>query len=174
MGIDVDFTDKVCRYIKENKMISEGDCVVVGLSGGADSVSLLMVLGSLKERMAFELRALHVNHGIRGEEAMHDELFTKALCDRLGIRLKTVHIDVPALVQETHMSSEEAGRHARQDEFARLCAEIEKEKTAGRESGQIPGQTGRRVVVALAHHMDDQAETVLHNLVRGSALKGRA
>lgn len=174
MGIDVDFTDKVCRYIKENKMISAGDCVVVGLSGGADSVSLLMVLGSLKERMAFELMALHVNHGIRGEEAMHDELFTKALCDRLGIRLKTVHIDVPALVQETHMSSEEAGRHARQDEFARLCAEIEKEKTAGRESGQIPGQTGRRVVVALAHHMDDQAETVLHNLVRGSALKGLA
>ena len=47
MGIDVDFTDKVCRYIKENKMISAGDCVVVGLSGGADSVSLLMVLGSL-------------------------------------------------------------------------------------------------------------------------------
>lgn len=128
MGIDVDFTDKVCRYIKENKMISAGDCVVVGLSGGADSVSLLMVLGSLKERMAFELRALHVNHGIRGEEAMHDELFTKALCDRLGIRLKTVHIDVPALVQETHMSSEEAGRHARQDEFARLCAEIEKKR----------------------------------------------
>ena len=108
MGIDVDFTDKVCRYIKENKMISAGDCVVVGLSGGADSVSLLMVLGSLKERMAFELRALHVNHGIRGDEAMHDGLFTKALCDRLGIRLKTVHIDVPALVQETHMSSLEA------------------------------------------------------------------
>ena len=163
MGKNVDFTDKVFRYIKDNKMINQGDCVIVGLSGGADSVCLLMVLNSIRTRLGFELKALHVNHGIRGDEALHDELFAKQLCDRLGIRLKTVHIDVPALVKETHMSSEEAGRHARQDEFARLCIETEAETARN-----------RRVLVALAHHMDDQAETVLHNLVRGSALKGLA
>ena len=75
MGIDVDFTDKVCRYIKENKMISAGDCVVVGLSGGADSVSLLMVLGSLKERMAWVyIAALPSSMGISGPSTLMSTL----------------------------------------------------------------------------------------------------
>lgn len=121
------------------------DVAVVGLSGGRDSVALLLIL---KEVMAGKhLVACHINHCIRGAEADADEQFCAALCERLGVPFYRERINVPALAAESGLSLETAARNARYEAFRKL-------------------KIGRLV---LAHHADDQAETVLFNLARGSA-----
>ena len=140
------------EYIRKNRLLTPGEKVLVGLSGGADSVFLLICLKTL----SFGVRALHVNHGIRGEAAAADERFCEDLCRRLDIPLETVHADVPAAAAEQGLSTEEAGRNVRREALAESC---------------------RRLGIsaaATAHHLDDQAETVLMNLARGSGLKGCA
>lgn len=150
-------------------MIRDGDYVIAGVSGGADSVCLLCVLAQLQRSMSFELSALHVNHGIRGEEAARDESFTEAVCQKLGVRLEIVHADVPDFAKERRISLEEAGRIVRYEALRRAAEGL---LGGCKEDGARRGST--RVRAALAHHMDDQAETVLHNMMRGSALKGLA
>lgn len=156
----VDFLGTIEGYIEDNKMLCPGDYVVVGLSGGADSTALLRLLAGLRDRYCLELGAVHVHHGIRGAAADSDEEFCVNLCDCLGVELETVHVDVPARSREERISLEEAGRLARQAAF--------------QETAQRLWDRGRRCVVALAHHMDDQAETVLMNLARGSSVRGLA
>lgn len=143
----------VQKRIKELNMIAPGDKVLVGVSGGADSVALLLALVSMQKDMDFTLEVIHVEHGIRGEESLQDAAFVEDLCKRCQVVCHSVTVDVPAYCQESGLGTEEAARLLRYQEFARL-AEAMKAK------------------VALAHHMEDNAETILFQMARGSALTG--
>ncbi|MDO5339648.1 MAG: tRNA lysidine(34) synthetase TilS [Eubacteriales bacterium] len=146
--------DKIYRYVEQNNMLTDCERVVVGLSGGADSVCLLMVLKGYieKKHLNTELYAVHVNHGIR-QEAGDDEEFARALCERIGVGFQAYHINAIELAKQFGMSVEEAGRRERYRIFNEACK-------------------GRNAKIAVAHHMNDQAETVLMNLARGTSLKG--
>lgn len=122
--------------------------LVVGLSGGRDSVALLLLLQHIG---CTRLQAVHVHHGIRGPEADADEQFCAELCARRGIPYRSVHIDVPALARQNGESTETAARNARRSILKQIAA-------------QYPHPR-----IALAHHADDQAETVLFRLARGAA-----
>ena len=121
---------------------------IVGLSGGRDSVALLLMLKAAGCR---HLTACHINHCIRGAEADADEQFCAELCRRLSIPFISKKIDVPALAASSGQSLETAARHVRRAVFAATAEQF------------------RATAVALAHHADDQAETVIFNLARGSS-----
>ena len=150
---------EIKRYIEANQLIRPGDGVVVGLSGGPDSVFLLYALHTLEPRMGFTLRAVHVHHGIRGAEADRDEAFSEKLCAKLEIPFQAVHVAAPAYAAQHGLSLEEAARILRYEALEAARQQL--------------GQT-RAAWIAVAHHLDDQAETVLHNLVRGAGLRGLA
>lgn len=149
------FTSKVFSFIKENGMLSPDDTVVVGFSGGADSTALLNVLYELKDILRFNLAAIHINHGIR-KEATEDEEFSRSLCSERGIPFKAVSVDVPAMARELKLTEEEAGRRARYEAFNAYAKELSAN------------------VIAVAHHQNDVAETLLMNLSRGCGLHGAA
>jgi len=148
--------------MREHEMTAPGDAVIVALSGGADSVCLLTVLKQLATP-EFLLRAVHVHHGIRGAEADRDEAFAQKLCESLSVPLCVAYCHVPAYAAEHGLSEEEAGRILRYQVL---------EKEAGKWEQELPA--GSRVKIALAHHRDDNAETILHHLLRGSGLTGLA
>lgn len=146
--------EKIRAYVREHGMLEEQDTVIAGISGGADSVCLLCVLLMLKREYGLRLFAVHVNHGLRGEEADADEAFVEELCRRENVPLDVVRVDVARLAREEGLSGEEAGRLARRRAF---------EEAASRHgAGKI----------ALAHHRNDNAETVLLHLARGTGLRG--
>ncbi len=129
------------------------DKIAVALSGGADSVSLLHMLCSVKEKYNLTLFAIHINHMIRGAEAERDESFCREFCKRLGIELFVKRIDVPALAKNEKISTELCGRNVRYSAFEeiskKLCCKI-----------------------ATAHTLSDNAETLMINLARGTSLNG--
>lgn len=147
--------DKLVKNVYEtimaSGMICQGDSVVVGVSGGADSVCLLSVLKNLQMSMALQLTAVHIHHGLRGEAADRDRDFVTALCEDMQISCVCFQADIRAMAREQHLSEEEAGRKFRYDCFE----EVRQERQASK--------------IAVAHHRDDLAETVLLNLFRGSA-----
>ncbi len=143
---------KVRDAIRRYGMLSDGETVIVGLSGGADSTALLHILLSLKEELGISLKACHINHNLRGEESDGDENFVRALCERLEVPLTVFGIDVKGSSSK-HESLEETARKLRYREFERLCRE-----------------EGARL--ATAHTASDNAETVLINMVRGTGTKG--
>lgn len=149
---------EIKRYIEKNQLIRPGDGVVVGLSGGPDSVFLLYALHTLQARMGFTLRAVHVHHGIRGAEADRDAAFSAELCAKLAVPFQAVHVAAPAYAAQQGLSLEEAARILRYEALE-----------AARQQLEAP-----TAWIAVAHHLDDQAETVLHNLVRGAGLRGLA
>ncbi len=140
--------------IREYGLILPGQTVLVGLSGGPDSVALLHVLLSLAPSMDFKVAAAHLNHGIRGEEADRDEFFVRELCDFLGVALLCEKRDVPAAAKAHGWTIEQAGRELRYDFLRRA-----KDKLGASR-------------IAVAHHMDDQAESILLHLTRGTGLAG--
>ena len=144
---------KVQKTLNELNMIASGDVILVGLSGGADSVALLLVLKELSEQKGFSLEAIHVEHGIRGEESKADEAFAKALCEENYVPFQSVKVDVPALCRETGLGVEEAARKLRYEVFEKAALE-------------------KGAKIALAHHQEDNAETILFQLTRGSSLPG--
>lgn len=148
----MDSIDKIKAVIKDNELIKEGERVVVGVSGGADSVCLLLVL---KEIIPLEcITAVHINHGIRGNEAARDEDFVLQLCKRQGIRLEIRRLDVPLFARENKTSEEEAGRVLRYRVFEEIRLLYKADK------------------IAVAHNLNDVAETFLMNLSRGSGITG--
>lgn len=151
-------TEKVWKYMEENHMLQPGDHVVAGVSGGADSVCLLFLLQEYRKRVPITLQVVHVNHGIR-EDAGQDAGYVEELCRRLEIPCRTVEVPVHEIAQREHISTEEAGRKARYRAFEEAA-------------GELSGEEGRRVKVALAHHMGDRAETLLFHLFRGSGSRG--
>ncbi len=144
---------RVQKQIEELNMIQPKDHIIVGVSGGADSVCLLLMLCELKKSMDFSIEAVHVEHGIRGEESRQDAAFVEMLCTQLGIVHRVMMIDVPEFAGEKGLGLEEAARILRYDIFEQVA----KEKNA---------------TIALAHHMEDNAETILFQLARGSSLTG--
>ena len=101
---------KVKTFSKTWQLFRSGDRLVAGISGGADSVCLLFVLKNLCEELGMELIAVHVNHGIRGEEAMEDQRFVENLCERLDVKIRICSGKVPELAKAEKLSEEEAGR----------------------------------------------------------------
>lgn len=188
---------EIKRYIEKNQLIRPGDGVVVGLSGGPDSVFLLYALHTLQARIGFTLRAVHVHHGIRGAEADRDAAFSAELCAKLAVPFQAVHVAAPAYAAQQGLSLEEAARILRYEALetarqqmtqaladspapvstglsgssAQLSAFSSLKAPAVRTSAADSAPTAW---IAVAHHLDDQAETVLHNLVRGAGLRGLA
>ena len=145
---------RVLEFIREHHMADGGEGVLAAVSGGADSVCLLVILKELSKRMGIRLHAFHLNHGLRGAEADRDEKAAKDLCEKLMVPYTAVKEDVRAWTHEHGMSEEEAGRHLR---YLHLEETAEKYGLSR---------------IAVAHHMDDSAETVLFHLFRGTGLKG--
>lgn len=145
---------KVLNYIEQNKMIRYGSNVVLGVSGGADSVCLLVMLRRLSNDMKLNLTAVHVNHHLRGQEADDDQKFVEQLCAQLDVPCRVYHIDMKALASQWHCSEEEAGRNARYDIFNKVASECGAD------------------YIAVAHNSNDNVETILFNLARGTGIKG--
>ncbi len=145
---------KVEAYIRANHMIEKGDQVVAAVSGGADSVCLLHILVSLRNILECEIRVVHVHHGLRGAEADRDAEYVRELSDMWEVPCLVVYKDAAGYAGVHGMSVEEAGRELRYQVF-----DEEARRTGARR-------------IAVAHHQGDQAETILHNLFRGSGLKG--
>ena len=148
---------QVFSYIEKYNMIEAGSQVIAGVSGGADSVCLLFLLKKYQEQKDFALYAIHVNHGIRGEEAVRDQEYSRKICERLGVPFTLFCKDVPELAKKEKLSLEEAGRIARRRAF------FEKAEALGNK---------KHTAIALAHHENDNAETVLHHLIRGTGAAG--
>ena len=146
--------EKIEKAAKDHSLFDGCRKILVGLSGGADSTCLLRSIVSLSQKYGFEVYALHVNHMIRGEEADRDELFARELCEKLNVTFFCERIDVPAKSKEYGQSLELCARNERYSAFITTC----------RKHGISH--------VATAHNSGDNAETVLFNLIRGSAAKG--
>lgn len=145
---------RVREYIWRHRMIEPGDRVVAGVSGGADSVFLLLILRDLQAELSFSLSAVHVEHGLRGKESLEDAAFVEGLCQQAGVPCRMFQVDMLSEARRMGYSLEEAGRELRYACFAEACRELGGGK------------------IAVAHHRDDQAETVLLHLFRGSGLRG--
>ena len=147
------FESKVLNFIRDNHMVKEGESVLVGLSGGADSMALMTVLYELKEVLGISLFAAHVNHMIR-PEAGEDAAFSRQYCEKKGIPFYLFEEDVPEYSKKMHLTEEEAGRVVRYNVFSELIKDKKIDK------------------IAVAHHQNDAAETFLLNLFRGTGIRG--
>ena len=144
-------TSEVIKTVSQHLMISWGDTVGIGLSGGADSVALLHILNACKDELGIKkLKAVHVHHGIRGDEADRDLEFSKSLCEKLDVEFISFNVNVPEEAEKTGESLEECARRLRYECFERV--ECDK--------------------FATAHNLNDNAETLIFNLARGSSLSG--
>lgn len=150
----MDFTQKICALIDSFQMIKPGDVVLAGVSGGMDSITLLHILWTLRKERRFTLQVVHFNHLIRGAQADADAGLVRELAGALGLPAIVERCDVPAFRAARGLSLEEAAREARYAFFERAC----------RRTGAVR--------VALGHHADDQAETILLNLLRGAGPAG--
>lgn len=142
--------DKILSALENFGMLDGVTDVTVALSGGADSMCLLYSLLAIKDEFSFNVSAAHLNHMIRGEEALRDEVFVIEQCKKLGVELFVERADVPKYAQENKISIELAARQIRYDFFQRIA----------------------KGVVATAHTASDNIETVILNLTRGASLKG--
>ena len=142
--------NKVKDYIKKHKLLNDNDLYIVALSGGADSVALLLLL----DEMGYNIHAAHCNFHLRGEESDRDELFCESLCQQKSIPFHRIHFDTLTYAETHKVSVEMAARELRYHYFEELRSDI--------------GATG----VCVAHHQDDSVETVLLNLIRGTGLRG--
>lgn len=144
--------DRIFNFSKQYNMFPEGCKVVCGLSGGADSVCLLLSLTELQEKLGiYEISAIHVNHCLRGDESDRDEIFCRKLCEKYGIKFSAVKCNVREYSEKYRLSTEESARILRYRIFS--------ENSQGK-------------IIATAHNANDNLETVIHNLSRGTALKG--
>lgn len=151
---------RVRETMEQYHMLEPGDRVIAAVSGGADSVCLLALLCTFREPWGIRIRALHVHHGLRGEEADRDADFVRSLCEGLHVPCHILKVDVRGLAAERGMSEEEAGRFLRYEALEKEALDWEGEDRTS------------PVKIAVAHHSGDQVETILHNLFRGSGLSG--
>lgn len=145
---------KVINNIEKYHMLQQGDRIIVGISGGADSVSLIHILHSLKDKYNLSVTAVHVNHCLRGLDADKDEDYVISFCNSLSIPVKVYRKDITAVAEKTGATLEEAGRSIRYQAFYDTLKEVNANK------------------IAVAHNMNDNAETVLMRLCRGTGIKG--
>ena len=145
-----DLQEKVMRFIRTNTLLGDGARVVVGLSGGPDSVCLARML----DNIGYQVVAAHCNFHLRGEESMRDEQFVAALCRQMGWELHKTDFNTEEYAQTQKVSIEMAARELRYEHFRRLMQE-----------------TGAEAI-AVGHHQDDNVETLLLNATRGTGIKG--
>ena len=145
--------ERVKKYIEEERLSDGSEHILAAVSGGPDSVCMLMIL----KELGYETEVLHVHHGLR-EAADRDEEFVKALSEKLDVPFLCRHFDVKRYAEEERLSTEEAGRRLRYAFFEERAEELEK--------------SGKKVKIAVAHNMDDNAETVLFQMFRGSGPRG--
>ncbi|WP_031516494.1 tRNA lysidine(34) synthetase TilS [Desulfofalx alkaliphila] len=150
----MDLIGRVLEYIYSNKMVDPGDKVLVAVSGGADSVALLHMLFRLSEQLNMRLHVAHLNHMFRGRESEEDALFVEALCDKWQIPKDIKSMDVTEYQGRHRLSAQVAAREVRYN----FLKEVARKRGCNK--------------IALAHHADDQAETVLLNLLRGTGITG--
>ena len=183
--------------IKKHNLINPGEHIVIGLSGGPDSVCLFSVLNELKDELGITLHAVHVNHGFRPGAADEDQRYVEQLCAEKGVECTSFAYDCNAIAREQGLSSEEAGRKARYESFLRVAEGLmtgDSQNTCGKnavcstdacqnddfsakshmqiaQSAPIPAD---KIKIAVAQNADDQAETVLFRLLRGTGTDGLA
>lgn len=149
------FECKIHKFVMDNNMLSVNDNVVIGVSGGADSICLLKVLINMSSEYNLKLHIVHVHHGIRGSEADRDQKFVKQFCEKYpNITYYLYEYDIPALAKEYKMSEEEVGRMMRYKAFNDVKTKVKADK------------------IAVAHNLNDNVETVLFNLCRGTGISG--
>lgn len=148
------FVDQALRFATAHQLLTPGGKYIIALSGGADSVSLLLVLKHLESEFGITLEAAHCNFHLRGDESLRDEQFCQQLCRRLHVPLHLVHFDTHAYADLHHVSIEMAARDLRYAYFEQLRRDIHARD------------------ICVAHHRDDSVETLLLNLVRGTGLRG--
>ena len=142
--------NKVLKTVKKYNMLSKGDRVLIGVSGGADSIALLEFFVSVKEKYDLDICVAHIEHGIRGEDSVNDAEFVENYCKKLGVNFYLKTIDAPNLAKKAKMGVEEYSRMASYDFFNTI--ECDK--------------------IATAHNLTDNIETLLFRLARGTGLKG--
>ncbi len=145
--------NKIKSTVSKHGLIEMGDKIIVALSGGADSVSLLHVLLKLRDEMNLKIYAAHINHNIRGDEALRDESFVRSLCESFNVELFVKSADIPKLSKERGESEELCGRNIRYEFLGELS-----EKLSAK--------------IATAHTLSDCEETMLYNISRGTSLHG--
>ena len=145
---------KVLDTIRKYKLIENGDKIVLGVSGGPDSIAMLDIFKDLRNMLGFEIYVCHVNHMIRGQEAINDQKYVEQYCKKNQIEFFTKNINVVEIANRQKIGTEEAGRKARYQFFE-----------------EVLESTGANRI-ATAHNKNDNAETVLMHLLRGSGLSG--
>ncbi len=142
--------DTIMKY----NLLCKGDRIIAGVSGGADSVALLELLLDFRSQLELEIFVVHINHGIRGSDALSDQRFVEELCSAKGVECNVYSYDVPSIACAEHLTLEEAGRKVRYEAF----------EDAAKKHGANK--------IATAHHQNDNCETLLFNILRGSGLSG--
>ena len=146
--------EKVRGTIIQYNMIAPKELVIVGVSGGPDSLALLYILNQLKNELGFRLHVAHLNHSFRGEEARKEAVWVKETAENWGLTCSLAAKDVPALARTEGLSPQDAGHLARKEFFLGLKKELAADK------------------IALGHHADDQAETLLLHFLTGTGPEG--
>lgn len=159
--------DIIKKNIEKHSLIDSGDLVILGLSGGPDSMCLMDVLYDLKDRMKFELVFAHVSHNFRIAEGRKDMEFVRSIGEKYNVKTFVKEVDCPKMALDMKISGEEAGRLARYEFFN----EIENLYT---EKGCENSYRREQIKVAVAHNMWDQSETILFRILRGSGVDGIA
>lgn len=142
--------NKIAHFIEREHLLKPGGRVIVAVSGGADSICLLLVL----RQLGYHVEAVHCNFQLRGEESLRDEEFVKSLCDKLGVNIHLIHFDTVVYAELHQVGIEMAARELRYNYFEQLRRDIGADE------------------ICVAHHQDDSAETVMMNLLRGTGLRG--
>lgn len=145
---------KVLKFMEQHHMAGKGERILAAVSGGADSVCLLLILAALQEEQKYQLFAVHVEHGIRGEESLRDAEFVKNFCKKHKIPCKVYHCKAEEYAKEHKMTVEEGARVLRYGYFREAAEEFQADR------------------IAVAHNRNDCAETMLFHLVRGTGMKG--
>jgi len=144
---------QVLNTIRSYNLITENDNILIAVSGGYDSMALLYLLMKARKYINFNIHIAHVNHGVRNE-AIYDEIFVERTAKKLGLPYYSKRVDMDGYAREKSISSEEAGRELRYGFFREVLASIDGDK------------------IAVAHNMDDQAETLLMRIMRGTGIDG--
>ena len=152
--------ETIVKDFFDTKIIKDGDIIVIALSGGMDSMCLFDAFYKLQSECNYNLMALHINHGIRGKEASRDESFVKDYCKSFDVKLVVEKVDAVYMAKKKNLTLEEAARNLRYDAFDKIWKKISLKNSKN------------DVYILVAHHEKDQVETIIHNIVRGTGIKG--
>ena len=153
--------NKILKTITEHNLITEGMHIVLGLSGGPDSVCLFSVLCSMAKEMNLTIHPVHINHKFRPGAAEEDQAYVEELCRSKGVSCRSFVYDCPIIAKEQKLTPEEAGRNARYEAFFKVAAEI-----------RSKGVPSEKIAVAVAQNANDQCETILFRIMRGTGTDG--